>query len=154
MAVPGNLSSITGSWKGVNHLWVMPGETSQVSDTSAVVGLVAQGKFITVQYTWEIDRKPQEGLLVIGGRQNEREVHGFWIDSWHNGDDRMILDGMITETGGISVLGSYRVQEGPDWRWRIAIEPQEDGEFLMKMYNITPQGQEERAVEAVYTRVV
>jgi len=154
MAVPGSLTKITGSWIGRNHLWLSPEDPGQVSDTQAVVGLVAQGKFITVQYIWEVDGLPQEGLLVIGSRQNEGDVSIYWIDSWHMDDTSMVLKGTITESGGISGLGSYPAGEGPDWGWRIAIEPQENGKFTLLMYNITPDGQEVRAVEADYSRTV
>lgn len=154
MAVPGSLTKITGSWTGQNQLWLTPQDPVQVRDTQAVVGLVAQGKFITIQYIWEVDGQPQEGLLVVGSKQDDGDASIYWIDSWHMNDDYMILKGPVTESGGITGLGSYPVSEYSDWGWRITVEPQENGKFTLLMYNITPDGQEIRAVEAVYTRTV
>ncbi|RPI87055.1 MAG: DUF1579 domain-containing protein [Chloroflexi bacterium] len=154
MAVPNRLSKITGSWAGVTRLWLTPDENVQESETHAVIGLVAQGKFINLQYTWAYEGQPQEGLLIVGRQQKESDISVFWIDSFHMDDAYMILKGTSTENGGISVLGSYSVAESPEWGWRIIVDPQENGKFLLKMFNISPEGQEYRAVEAEYSRNV
>jgi hypothetical protein len=50
------------------------------------------------------------------------------------------------------VRGSYAAAPGPDWGWRTVIETAEDDSLRMVMYNLTPDGQEYLAVEAVYRR--
>ena len=42
----------------------------------------------------------------------------------------------------------------PDWGWRIELEVTELDEFEMRMYNISPQGEEELAVQARYDRSI
>jgi hypothetical protein len=52
--------------------------------------------------------------------------------------------------GGISVQGSYPAPPGPDWGWRIVVEPREGAGFRLEMRNVTPEGEEAIAVEAEY----
>jgi len=45
--------------------------------------------------------------------------------------------------------GSYAAPPGPDWGWRTVIEIPDDDSFRMVMYNVSPEGKEELAVNAV-----
>ena len=54
--------------------------------------------------------------------------------------------------GSVSIQGSYAAPPGPDWGWRILIEPRQADSFWMVMYNISPEGREALAVEATYAR--
>jgi hypothetical protein len=47
--------------------------------------------------------------------------------------------------------GSYQVEGYPEWYWRIVFS--RDGDtFKMTMFNISPEGEETLAVDAVYQR--
>jgi hypothetical protein len=52
----------------------------------------------------------------------------------------------------LSVAGTYAAPPGPDWGWRITIEPQSPAAFRLRMYNISPAGPSDLAVEAIYAR--
>ena len=39
----------------------------------------------------------------------------------------MLLEGSLTGRGGVALLGSYPAPPGPDWGWRITLEPGEAG---------------------------
>lgn len=78
-------------------------------------------------------------------------VTAVWVDSWHVGDKFMICRGVTEGDGAISVRGSYGVSSGPDWGWRTVVGRGDDGSFRMVMYNVSPDGKEELAVEAIYT---
>jgi hypothetical protein len=69
------------------------------------------------------------------------------------GDKVMACRGAVSNRGEISVLGSYAAPTGPDWGWRIVITPDEGQSLRIVMFNISPDGQEELAVETDYTRV-
>lgn len=75
-----------------------------------------------------------------------------WIDSWHTGGQFMTFRGEARPEGSISALGSYSAPPGPDWGWRIVLAGQSDGEIRIRMYNISPEGDEALAVEAEYSR--
>jgi hypothetical protein len=64
----------------------------------------------------------------------------------------MLCNGTTRPDGGISVKGYYAVPDHPDWGWRTEIIP--DGErFRYLMYNVTPEGAGELAVETDFVRV-
>ncbi len=77
------------------------------------------------------------------------EVTAQWIDTWHMGESVMSCHGTAGDDGSIDVKGSYAVPPGPDW-W-IALDP-DDGSLRLRMYNITPDGEEAIAVDADYAR--
>ena len=64
----------------------------------------------------------------------------------------MPCTGHPTSAGGFSVVGSYAAPPGPDWGWRVTIEPAQDDRFALVMHNITPDGKEHLAVEAAFSR--
>ena len=49
----------------------------------------------------------------------------------------------------LSLLGSYAAPPGPDWGWRIVLEPLSET-LQIRMDNITPDGEDLPAVEATY----
>jgi hypothetical protein len=154
MAVPTELSALIGEWDGINHLWLSPEKPAQKSGAFAEVSTLARGQFIEIRYSWEYEHKPQEGVLIIGQGTSPNALKAIWIDSWHMKDDFMICEGTIKTDGFVSVKGSYAAPPGPDWGWQITIEPQVNkGAFRFVMDNISPEGEEMLAVEAIYKRL-
>ena len=144
------LNSLAGKWKGENLVWESLDQEPQESHTEADIVTVAQGKFLRIDYRWAIGDEPQSGSLLIGQEAVSGEVTAAWVDSWHNGDRMMICRGKIEETGAADLYGSYPAISGPDWGWRIYLEPGGIDSFRVYMYNVTPQGVEELAVETDY----
>jgi hypothetical protein len=48
--------------------------------------------------------------------------------------------GVVAENGDVDVRGFYQVSTGPDWGWRIMLEPVRDNILNLVMYNIRPDG--------------
>ena len=147
-----NLRTLSGHWSGANLLQdpnVMAPETSKAA---ATVTPVLGGRFVRVDYTWAYHGEPQEGSLQVGYDATDAAFVASWIDTWHLGGRIMACRGGAMAGGGVSLLGSYAAPPGPDWGWRITIEPAGANAFRLLMYNITPEGTEELAVEAEYTR--
>jgi len=90
--------------------------------------------------------------LLIGKEGKSNLVKVVWIDSWHMGNQIMQCQGSLDLQGSLSVLGSYAAAPGPDWGWRIIIDPGEDDTLRIVMMNISPEGKAELAVEANYQR--
>jgi hypothetical protein len=68
------------------------------------------------------------------------------------GDALMTCEGAPGSNGSIAVAGSYAAPPGPDWGWRIEIGPEREGGLSLRMFNVTPEGREDLAVEAHYLR--
>lgn len=148
MSVPERLAALTGRWTGTNRVWLAPGEAAHVSETTATVRVVAQGRFLEVAYAWAFDGEPHDGVVLLG-RDGKSAA---WIDSWHMGDKVMLLEGAPDASGAVSVQGAYAAPPGPDWGWRIVVEGGDDEPLHLVMYNVTPDGTEMLAVDAAYAR--
>lgn len=152
MSIDQKLYDLAGVWKGTNRLHVpwMP-EKLKESESGANVHSKMNGQFLYLEYTWSYEGEPQEGLLIVGGDPKSDAVQAVWTDSWHSKDVLMLCNGSIAGDGGISVVGSYAVPDNPDWGWRLEIIPNDD-QFRFAMYNVSPDGAEELAVETDFQR--
>ena len=153
MSVNDDLARYVGTWSGTNNLHLSwPDGPHTQSESQLNVSLKANKQFVAFEYTWEYEGKPQEGLLLVGGDKRSDAVQTVWTDSWHSSHTFMVSDGKVNGDGSISVKGFYKVDGHPDWGWRTDIVPA--GENLrIVMYNVSPDGDEELAVETEYRRV-
>lgn len=153
MSIPDKLKGLVGDWVGSNRLYLgdwHPVKPIHDSDATAAVRERVGGQFLEVAYTWEHEAKPCEGVLILGGDGKSDAVNAFWTDSWHLANQVMLCQGAQAK-GSVSVTGSYKVEGHPDWRWRTEIIPNDEG-FQYNMYNISPEGSEQIAVEMVLRR--
>ncbi|HEY6562117.1 MAG TPA: hypothetical protein VI072_32845 [Polyangiaceae bacterium] len=134
------LSDLVGThWKGTAELWLDPlGNDGLRSDcTLSVEGTL-------VRYTWSHEGKPHEGRVTLhsGGAE--------FTDTWHQPEPTQCLPVP-------AALGLFQVQYdyGPamDWHWRIGLSLRPTGELVVQMTNITPWGEEGRAVRMICERV-
>jgi len=149
--VQNNLISV---WSGENLLrlsWQTPSEFQSRSALTATTAV--RDKFLTVSYQWSHENTPHEGLLLIGCDAETATINAAWVDSWHQNTKPLMLSGTISEAKVIDLRGNYEVPNHPDWGWRIRLAPAAD-DLQMTMYNITPEGVEDLAVQADYQRVL
>lgn len=145
-------SALEGSWVGNKRVWVEPEAPVRESESTAVVTLVAQGKFLEIRYTWSEGGRSQDGLLLARLEEPAGAIDAGWIDSWHQSQEIMRCRGEVSPEGVLSVSGHYAAPPGPDWGWRIELIPAAPGGWELKMFNITPEGQEALGVQASFTR--
>lgn len=150
MAVPPAIAALNGRWQGTNRLWLDPNEPASESAATAVLDLTAEGTVATLEYTWAWDGQPQQGFLMVS--QTSEKAVAAWADSWHYHDGIMPMSGASADDGAIWVKGSYAAPPGPDWGWRLALHPDSADQFRLIMHNISPDGEEMLAVEAVFER--
>lgn len=146
------LIACAGSWRGTNTLQDPHAGKAEESPGTATVTPVLGGKFVRLDYTWSYQGKPQEGSYLIGFAAKTGQISAYWIDSWHMGSVGMLCSGQRQDGSALSVLGSYAAPPGPDWGWRTEITPEDGKSLRLVMYNIWPEGREDLAAEAVYTR--
>jgi hypothetical protein len=152
MSVLHGLASCAGSWRGTNTLHDPAAGRPDSSPSDLIVTPVLGGKFVRIDYTWAHQGERQEGSLLLGFDPKAGEVSGHWIDSWHMGRKIMTCRGPTPVGGTISVEGSYAAPPGPDWGWRIEITPENGQKIRIAHFNVDPDGTEQAAVEAVYSR--
>jgi hypothetical protein len=151
MPLPKNLSNLTGTYSGPSTLhlsWNPPGKREFTSDSTLSIELSAKSEYLTVHYTWVYEDEPQTGTMMITTNTEKNIAEVAWLDTWHMLFPMMMLRGTAKP---LAVTGSYSVPDHPDWHWRIELITQEDNLALL-MTNISPEGQEEWAVRAVYSR--
>jgi hypothetical protein len=139
-------SLISQSWAGDSKLWLDPPQAPATSDATAHLALVANGNAASIQYTWFFEDVTHEGILVAGARE-DGSVETSWLDSFHSIDGFMISKGQLLEGQKLSVFASYAAPPGPDWGWRTEIEKLSDAAWRIRMYNITPDGDEDLGFE-------
>jgi hypothetical protein len=147
-----SLIGLTGRWRGTYRLILEPGSPPRESQTTAVVAPVAGGRFARIDYTWGDRDKPEDGSVLFGRDRERGVVTALWADSFHMSDKVMTSEGPASDASSLDVRGSYAAPPGPDWGWRTVIETGEEDSLQMLMYNVTPDGQEVPAVDAVYRR--
>jgi hypothetical protein len=149
MTVTIQFQDLLGQWSGTKRLWLSPDADEIRSASAAQVSFVAQGQFIVLSYTWEIEGESQDGMIVFPSAASETGAKSVWLDSWHTRNDLMVCDG-AKEDGTIVLRGSYPAPPGPDWGWRIEIKADQASPLVIHMFNITPEGQEMLAVLIQY----
>ena len=149
------LSRLVGEWKGTTKTWFEPNKLEDESPVSGTMKLILDGKFILHEYKGSFGGKPITGLTIYGYHLDLGKYQCAWIDSFHNGTAMMFSEGK-KGSKDISVLGSYAYvtpEEEQHWGWRTDIEFISDDEIVITAYNISPEGQEEKATETIYNKV-
>ncbi len=147
MPVPNVLAQSAGEWRGTSklHLNWPPGNESITEGSSTMKVVVFNDQYAVVHYGWEYEGKTEKGSLIAA--EGKSGTTFGWSDSWHQNIEVMHLRGKNADC-----KGTYQVEGHPEWGWRIAFS--RVGESLqMEMFNISPEGEEEWAVQAVYERV-
>ncbi len=152
-----NLSNLEtklhGDWRGTNLLrlsWLTPSEFVSPSHLSVVSAV--KGKFLSFTYTWSHENKAHEGTILLGYDEKQGVATAAWADSWHMSNKLMFCQGTIDAQGVIDLRGTYEAPPDPDWGWRIIISSPTDHELHLTMYNCPPDGTEDLAVQADFTR--
>ena len=146
------LGNLLGEWSGTNQLWLSPGESAYESKSTAIVSLVAQNQFIKLAYTWAFENEPQDGLIIYRSDFDLHPSGSIWLDSWHLKNEIMLCESTWDDRGVSILQGSYPAPSGPDWVWRIEIENNTKASLNIRMFNVSPEGQEALAVLAQYRR--
>lgn len=156
------LAALEGDWHATYRLRGDPSFDSDTSSHASVTPMLG-GRFVRIDYSWDEEdflkeHGPQLGSLLIGHEPDTEPAPGpvtvIWIDSWHQQRTAMVCPGTLLESGGVDVFGHWGGGEGnPPWGWRTRIEPAADGQgWSMKMWVVTPEGEEAPAVDADYRR--
>lgn len=140
------LRDLAGSeWHGRAELWLDP--LGNEAQTSACTLHVEPDR---LRYVWQYEGTPHHGTIELDAEG------GVFTDSWHS-PTPMRCARAAGPAGLFDLLGSYAAGDGPSWGWRLilSLRPPYGGaaeSLVLQMTNITPWGEEARAVRMIATR--
>lgn len=147
------LASLVGNWDGSTSTWFEADVLADESPMQGKINLLLDGRFINYEYKGTLNGKSFEGTMTWGYDLGNEKCQCSWIDTFHMGTAIMHSEGHETRSGFV-VLGSY---SGPGipipWGWRTELEIINPDQFIIRAYNISPEGDETKATETIYHRL-
>src|SRR5690606_26335825 len=148
------LARCAGAYEGTSRTWFQPGDPVDTSQAFGTLHTILGGRFLLHEYTGSMEGTPLEGEALIGFFLPVKRWQVAWIGSFHNGTRMMFSEsGTNSDPQKPDVRGGYPAPPGPDWGWRTTIELPEADRLVITHFNISPEGEEVKAVEFDYRKV-
>ncbi len=146
------LAKRAGQWNFQGKMWEYPGTPVQEFDGTSTIKSVMGGRYLFEEVKSEVMGEEFLGFGIGGFDNLTKQYVGTWLDNMGTGIIRM--KGTASEDGKvINYTGEHPdLMEGRYKTVRSVETITDDDNFVIVMYNTTPDGQEFMMMEMTYTR--
>jgi hypothetical protein len=142
-----------GNWKMKMEMWVTPGTEPTVTEGTSEMKLIMGGRYLLDTTKSTYNNMPFEGMGIVGYDKLKKKFVSVWIDNMGTG----LLPGTGTYDPA-SKTYSYTtmapdVTAGDYKQGRTVERIVNENEWVVEMYDTTPDGKEFVTLKGVYTRV-
>lgn len=140
-----------GEWNVESRFYMAPDAEPTVMQAKAVVVPLLGGRYLQETFTGDLEGMPFEGILITGYDNLAGQYWSLWLDSWSTW--AIPSSGDTDEQGNLHMTSVFRDVRTPEGRpARMEFLYQDDGSYLHRMYDSTPEGGEILIAEFHYRR--
>ena len=140
------LAQLTGSFSGLNRLWLQPGPLSDEQPITLTCNTAHTPHFRHLRYQSNTQGKSMVGELLLGYDPWQACLEAAWVDSFHMSKAMMHLVGQA-HGPELWLAGDYYAgPEHPRWGWHVTLNPSPQ-RLLIEMFNVPPDEAPQLAVQ-------